>query len=173
MADVVAIRPAVVDDVPTILGFIRELAEFERLSHMVDASETTLRESLFGERPAAEVLIAEEGGRPVGFALFFHTYSTFLARRGLYLEDLYVSPHARNRGVGRALLARLAGTAVERGCGRFEWSVLDWNTGARRFYERLGAVPLDEWTVHRVTGEALDALAQGAGAATDADRRRD
>ena len=153
------IRPATVADVALVLTFIRDLAEYERLAHEVVATEPLLRETLFGERPGAEVVIAELDGEPVGFALFFHNFSTFLGRPGLYLEDLFVRPAARGHGVGRALLARLAALAVERGCGRFEWSVLDWNEPAIGFYRKLGAVPLDDWTVQRVAGEALHRLA--------------
>lgn len=159
-----AIRPATEADVPVILGFIRDLAEYERRAHDVVATEPLVRESLFGRWPAAEVLLAEEGGEPVGFALFFHNFSTFLGRRGLYLEDLFVRPEHRGRGVGRALLARLAALAMERGCGRFEWSVLDWNEPAIRFYESLGAVPLSEWTTYRLAGEALERMAGEGGA---------
>lgn len=151
-------------DVPLILSFIKELAEYERLSHEVAATEELLRESLFGARSMAEVRIAYDDGRAVGFALFFHNFSTFIGRPGIYLEDLYVQPHARGRGIGRALLSHLAGLAKERGCGRLEWAVLDWNGPAIRFYQGLGAKPMDDWTIFRVTGDALDALA-GAGAA--------
>lgn len=154
------LRPATVADVPEILALIRELAEFERLTDEVVADEAALRTTLFGPRPAAEVVMAEDAaGAVIGFALFFPTYSTFLARPGLYLEDLYVRPHARGAGVGEALLRHLAGLAVARGYGRFEWSVLDWNEHALRFYRRLGAVAMDGWTVQRVTGPALHALA--------------
>ena len=153
------IRPAAPADVPLILGFIRDLAEYERLPHEVVATEAALHATLFGARPAAEVLIAELGDEPAGFALFFHSYSTFLARRGIYLEDLFVRPAARGRGVGRALLQELARIAVERDCGRLEWSVLDWNEPAIGFYKALGAVPMNEWTVFRVSGDALGALA--------------
>jgi GNAT superfamily N-acetyltransferase len=153
------IRPAVEDDVPLVVRFIRGLAEYEKLLHECHATEERVRESLFGARPDAEVVIAEVDGAPAGFALFFHNYSTFLARRGLYLEDLFVLPEHRGAGVGRALLAHLARIAVERGCGRLEWWVLDWNEPAIRFYESLGAVPMDEWTVYRVTGDALTRLA--------------
>ena len=145
---------------PLILSFIRELAEYERLSDEVVATEQALREHLFGERPVAEVVIGEEGGTPAGFALFFHSFSTFLGRPGIYLEDLYVRPESRGRGVGRALLVHLARLAKERGCGRLEWSVLDWNEPAIGFYGRLGASPVDGWTVFRVTGEALEELAR-------------
>lgn len=154
------LRFATADDVATILGFIKELAEYEKLSHQVVGDEEQLLQTLFGERPAAEVIIADFGGTPAGFALFFHNYSTFLARPGLYLEDLYVRPELRGRGIGKRLLSRLAEVAVERGCGRFEWSVLDWNEPAIRFYENLGAEPMDGWTIFRVTGEALESLAR-------------
>jgi len=153
------LRFATADDVATILTFIKELAEYEKLSHQVVGDEEQLRKTLFGDRPAAEVIIAEFGGAPAGFALFFHTYSTFLARPGLYLEDLYVSQKLRGHGIGKKLLCRLAEIAVERGCGRFEWSVLDWNEPAIRFYENLGAEPMEGWTVYRVTGDALEKLA--------------
>ncbi|HEY0018339.1 MAG TPA: GNAT family N-acetyltransferase [Longimicrobium sp.] len=155
----IRIRAAVEADVPLILRFIRELAEYERLLHEVVATEDRLRETLFGARPAAEVVIAEQAGAPVGFALFFHNYSTFLAQPGLYLEDLYVRPEARGRGAGRALLAHLARLARARGCGRLEWWVLDWNQSAIRFYRSLGAQPMDDWTVFRLTGPGLDRLA--------------
>jgi GNAT superfamily N-acetyltransferase len=153
------IRPATEDDVPIILSLIRELAAYERLSHEVVATEGLLRESLFGERRGAEVLIACCKGAPAGFALFFHSFSTFLGRPGIYLEDLYVKPKFRGRGIGRALLAHLARLAKERGCGRLEWSVLDWNEPAIKLYKSIGAVPMDEWTVYRLTGEALETLA--------------
>ena len=156
----VRVRPAVPDDVPLVVRFIRGLAEYEKLLHECHATEERVRESLFGARPDAEVVIAEVDGAPAGFALFFHNYSTFLARRGLYLEDLFVLPEHRGAGVGRALLAHLARLAVERGCGRLEWWVLDWNEPAIRFYRSLGAVPMDEWTVFRVTGDALTRLAE-------------
>jgi GNAT superfamily N-acetyltransferase len=154
-------------DVPTILAFIKELAEYERLSHEVVATEEMLRESLFGERVMAEVVIAYWDDEAVGFALFFHNFSTFLGRPGIYLEDLYVQPHARGKGIGRALLVHLARLAQERGCGRLEWAVLDWNEPAIRFYRNLGAVPMHEWTVFRATGESLDRLAQGTSDETD------
>jgi GNAT superfamily N-acetyltransferase len=153
------IRPATEDDVPIILSLIRELAEYERLSHEVVATEDLLRESLFGERRGAEVLIACCKGAPAGFALFFHSFSTFLGRPGIYLEDLYVKPEFRGRGIGRALLTHLARLAKERGCGRLEWAVLDWNEPAIKLYKSIIAVPMDEWTVYRVTGEALETLA--------------
>jgi GNAT superfamily N-acetyltransferase len=144
--------------VPLILSFIRELAEYERLSHEVVATEEALRDHLFGERPVAEVVIAESGGDPAGFALFFYSFSTFLSRPGIYLEDLYVKPEFRGKGMGRALLIHLARLAKERGCGRLEWSVLDWNEPAIGFYRGLGASPVGGWTVYRVTGEALEGL---------------
>jgi GNAT superfamily N-acetyltransferase len=158
--DDLTIRFAAADDCAVILGFIRELAEYERLAHEVVADEAQLRATLFGARPAAEVLIAELGGAPVGFALFFPSYSTFLGRPGLYLEDLFVRPAARGRGCGLALMSALARIAVARGYGRLEWSVLDWNAPARRFYDSHGARPQSEWTVHRVTGAPLSALAE-------------
>jgi GNAT superfamily N-acetyltransferase len=148
-------------DVPAILAMIKALAEYEKLSHAVTATEQRLRETLFGPHPAAEVLMAFAGDRPAGFALFFHNYSTFLGQRGLYLEDLFVVPEWRDHGLGRQLLARLAAIALERDCGRLEWSVLDWNTPAIGFYRRLGAVPMDDWTIYRVTGDALSRLAAG------------
>lgn len=155
----ITIRSATPADLPIIRQFIAELAEYERMAEQAVATEAGLGEALFGPRPDAEVLIAEVDGEPGGFALFFHNFSTFLGRRGLYLEDLFVRPELRGRGVGRALLGRLAALAVERGCGRFEWSVLDWNEPAIGFYTALGAVPQDGWTVHRLTGEALQRLA--------------
>ena len=154
------LRPATRADVPTILRLIRALAEYEKLAHEVVATEAALAETLFGARPAAEVLLAEEGGRAVGFALFFQNYSTFLARPGIYLEDLFVEPASRGHGVGKALLAAVAKLAVERNCGRFEWSVLDWNAPAIGFYQSLGAKPLDDWTIMRLTGAALQRLAR-------------
>jgi GNAT superfamily N-acetyltransferase len=158
MSDLV-IRFASPDDAPSILAFIRELAEYEKLLHEVVADEAAIRATLFGEKPAAEVLIATLGNTPVGFALFFQTYSTFLAKPGLWLEDLFVRPPARGKGVGAALMAALARVCVQRDYGRFEWSVLDWNKPALDFYATLGAVPMAEWTEQRVTGPALGALA--------------
>ena len=155
----VQIRPGRIEDVPIIAQLIRGLARYEKLEHEVVMTEEQLTDSLFGERQYAETLIAEEDGRPVGFALFFHNYSTFLAQPGLYLEDLFVVPERRGSGVGRALLERLAQIAVDRGCGRLEWAVLDWNVDAIRFYERLGAHPNSDWTVYRLTGEPLQRLA--------------
>ena len=152
------IRSAKSEDVPLVLSFIRQLAEYERLSDACVATEDILRESLFGARPAAEVVIGYEGSEPVGFAVFFHNFSTFLGRAGIYLEDLFVNPDKRGRGYGKALLAHLAKLAVERGCGRLEWSVLDWNEPSIRFYKSLGAIPMDEWTIYRVTGDALTRL---------------
>jgi GNAT superfamily N-acetyltransferase len=146
-------------DVPLILELIRGLAEYERMADQVVATEAGLREALFGPQPSAEVIVAYAGDRPAGFALFFHNFSTFLARRGLYLEDLFVRPEFRRLGIGRRLLAELARIAVERRCGRFEWSVLDWNAPAIEFYKSLGARPLDDWTVFRMTGDALTQLA--------------
>jgi len=153
------LRAATVADVPQILAFIRALADYERLLHEVIATEDGIRQALFGPRPYAEVVLAEDDGAPIGFALFFHTFSTFVGLPGLYLEDLFVVPEARGRGVGRALLAHLSRLAVERGCGRVEWAVLDWNAPAIRFYESLGARPNSEWTVYRLTDEPLAALA--------------
>ena len=154
-----SIRPATIDDVPLIRALIGELAEYERLADAAVASDADLRAQLFGERPAAEVLIGEVDGEPAGFALFFHNFSTFLGKRGLYLEDLFVRPAARGAGLGKHLMAALARIAVQRDCGRFEWSVLDWNAPAIGFYRTLGAVGMDEWTVQRLEGEALHALA--------------
>ena len=156
------IRTATEADVPLIFRFIRELSEYERLGHEVVATEASVRETLFGARRYAEVLIADADGEAAGFALFFHNYSTFLGRPGIYLEDLYVRPELRGRGYGKALLARLAAIARERQCGRLEWAVLNWNESAIRFYRSLGALPQTEWQVYRVTGEALEALAAQA-----------
>jgi GNAT superfamily N-acetyltransferase len=154
------IRSATRADVAAVLRLIRALAEYEKLLHEAVATEEQLARTLFGERPSAEVLLAEEGGSAVGLALFFQNYSTFLARPGIYLEDLYVEPEARGRGIGKALLQAVARIAVERQCGRFEWAVLDWNTPAIDFYKSLGAHPMHDWTVFRLTGEALARLAQ-------------
>jgi len=154
----VTIRPATVADVPLIRALIAELAAYERLAHEAVATDDALRATLFGARPAAEVLIAALDETPVGFALFFTSYSTFLAQPGLYLEDLFVRPEARGHGVGRRLMIELAGIAVTRGYGRFEWSVLDWNEPALAFYRTLGATPMAEWTVQRLTGAALTSL---------------
>jgi GNAT superfamily N-acetyltransferase len=159
-----AIRPATPDDLPLIAELIRALADYEKLAHEVRFDEATLGEKLFGPRPYAEVLIGEIDGAPMGFALFFHNFSTFEGRPGIYLEDLFVRPEARGLGLGKALLAELARIAVERGCARLEWWVLDWNAPSIGFYRSLGARPMDEWTVMRVDGAALEALAAGAGA---------
>ena len=152
-------RQANEHDVPLILQFIEGLATYERLRESCVATEEKLRATLFSERPAAEVIIASIDGEPMGFALFFHNYSTFLAQRGIYLEDLFVTPAARGKGVGFALLSALARIAIERDCGRLEWSVLDWNQLAIDFYKKIGANPLDEWTMFRITGNALEQLA--------------
>ncbi len=149
------LRPATADDVPLILGFIRDLAAYEKLSHEVAATADALRHTLFGDPAAAHVVLAEEDGRPAGFALYFFNYSTFLAQPGLYLEDLFVKPEFRGRGTGKALLLHLAKIANARGCGRMEWAVLDWNEPAKGFYRKLGAVSLDDWRVMRLTGAAL------------------
>ena len=154
------ITPAIVGDVPLILALIRGLAEYEKLGHEVCATEEQLRETLFGERSVAEVVIALLDDRPAGFAVFFPNYSTFLGRPGLYLEDLFIRPEARGLGLGRSVLEYLARVAVDRGWGRLEWRVLDWNEPSIAFYKKLGAEPLDDWTVFRVTGEALQNLAR-------------
>jgi GNAT superfamily N-acetyltransferase len=156
----VRIERATERDIPIILQMIRDLAEYERMSDEVVATPEGIRESLFGPRPEAEVIIASADGRPAGFALFFHNYSTFLGRRGLYLEDLFVKPAFRGRGIGKRLLAELARIAVDRGCGRFEWTVLDWNEPAIGFYKSLGAQSMDAWKIMRVTGDALTRLAE-------------
>jgi GNAT superfamily N-acetyltransferase len=153
------IRTATPDDVPTIARLIRDLAEYEKLAHVVALDETRLHDHIFGKRPYVEVLLAEEEGKVVGFALFFHSYSTFACKPGLYLEDLFVEPEHRGKGHGKALLIELAKLAVERDCWRIEWSVLNWNEPAIQFYKSLGAKPMDEWTVYRVTEEALQKLA--------------
>jgi len=149
------LRPAARTDLPAIVGLIGELAEFENLSHLVTVRPETLEPHLFGLRPVAEAVVAEVDAQEVGFALFFTNFSTFLGRPGLYLEDLYVQPAHRGRGMGRALLEHLGALAVERGCGRFEWSVLDWNANAIALYEKMGATVMPEWRICRVTGEAL------------------
>lgn len=153
------IRLATERDVPLLLAFIKALADYERLSNEVKATEERLRQTLFGAQPAAEALLAFEGTEPVGFALFFHNYSTFLGQRGLYLEDLFIKPEHRGKGYGKALLVKLAQIAKERDCGRMEWAVLDWNTPAIEFYQKLGAVPMSEWTTFRLTGDAIARLA--------------
>jgi GNAT superfamily N-acetyltransferase len=155
------LRPARPEDVATVASLIRALAEYEKLADECHADEAALSEHLFGARRYAEVIIAEWNGAPAGFALFFHNYSTFLTKPGIYLEDLFVKPELRGHGIGQALLSELARLAVERGCGRLEWSVLTWNTPAIGFYEKLGAVPMKEWQVYRLTGEALDRLGRG------------
>lgn len=157
--DAVVLRAARRDDVPLVLTLIRELAEFERLADAVVADVAVLEDALFGATPAAEVVIADVNGAPAGFALYCHNFSTFLGRRGLYLEDLYVRPAFRGHGLGQRLMQHLAALAVARGCGRFEWSVLDWNAAAIGFYRTLGAVGQDAWTVQRVEGDALHRLA--------------
>ena len=155
----IGVRPATAGDVATILGFVRDLATFEREPDAVEATEATLAEALFGPRPAAEAVIAETDGTVLGFALFFHNFSTWTGKRGVYLEDLYVTPEARGQGVGKALLRHIAELALTRGCARFEWSVLDWNADAIAFYRAIGAIGQDEWTVQRVSGDALLRLA--------------
>ncbi|MCE2828229.1 MAG: GNAT family N-acetyltransferase [Sphingomonadales bacterium] len=154
-----SIRPASARDIPLIAQFIRDLAEYERLAHEVRFDEAVLEAKLFGTRPYAEVLIGEIDGSPQGFALFFHNFSTFEGKPGVYLEDLFVRPEARGAGLGKALLKKLAAIAVERDCARLEWSVLDWNEPAIQFYKALGAKPMDEWTIYRVDGTALAKLA--------------
>jgi GNAT superfamily N-acetyltransferase len=153
------ITPARESDIPLISALINELAEYEKLQHQVVATEATLRLALFGPRPSAESLIARFGGEPAGFALYFHNFSTFLGKRGLYLEDLFVRPAFRGRAIGKSLLIHLARLAVERDCGRFEWAVLDWNQPARDFYEALGAEANSAWVGYRIAGEALERLA--------------
>jgi GNAT superfamily N-acetyltransferase len=155
------IRQATGEDVPLILSLIKELADYEKLSHEVTATENSLRESLFGPRPYAEVLLAFLEGEPVGYAIFFHNYSTFLGRQGMYVEDLYVRPLLRARGIGKAMLQRVAQLALERGCGRLEWSVLDWNQPAIDFYKTIGAAPMDDWTIYRLVGKGLDSFSRG------------
>ncbi len=156
----VSIRPATPDDLDLVIGFIRALADYERLADAVRFDPAILREHLFGARPMAEVLIADADDQPIGFALFFHNFSTFEGKPGIYLEDLFVVPEARGLGAGKALLAELARLALARKCARLEWSVLDWNEPSIAFYKALGAVPMDEWTVFRVDGAALETLAQ-------------
>jgi GNAT superfamily N-acetyltransferase len=158
----ITISPAVTSDVPTILSFIRKLAEYEKLSYEIRATEELLRDHLFGTRPGAEVILARIEGESVGFALFFPTFSTFLGKPGIWLEDLFVLEEHRSKGVGRALLQRVAAIALQRNCGRLEWNVLDWNEPAIRFYRKLGAQPMGDWTTQRLTGEALAKLSQNA-----------
>src|SRR5262249_12944240 len=159
MTDTLVIRPARLEDVPLVLEFVKALAEYEKLSGRVTATEATLRESLFGAHPAAEVTLAFAAGTPLRVAVYCHNFSTFLGVKGLWLEDIFVKPQFRGRGYGKALLLHAARIARDRGCGRFEWAVLDWNTPAQEFYKSLGAVPLDDWTIFRVTGDALTQLA--------------
>jgi GNAT superfamily N-acetyltransferase len=161
------LRPAVAADAAIILQCIRGLAAYERLADQAVGTEELIRETLFGERPAAEVVLAFDGEEPAGFALFFQNYSTFLTRPGLYLEDLFVFPRFRGRGLGKRLLAHLARIAVDRRCGRFEWAVLDWNTDAIRVYESVGARPVSDWIIYRLTGEGLTRLAEQGRAAGD------
>lgn len=155
MTDSVSIRPATPDDVPTILALIGELAEYERLAHEVATTVESLHLSLFGPRPAAEAILAEIDGQAVGYAIYFTSFSSFTGRPGIYLEDIYVRPPIRGHGVGKQLLAYVAGVAVERGCARLEWAVLDWNEPSIRFYESLGARAMSEWTVYRLTSQAI------------------
>jgi GNAT superfamily N-acetyltransferase len=155
-----AIRAATPADVGAIFGLMFELAEFEKLTHLFVATQAGVHDALFGARASAEALVAEQDGTVVGYALFFHNFSTFLGRRGLYLEDLYVRPGVRGSGLGTSMLRALAALAVERQCGRFEWTVLDWNQRAIDFYEKMGATVLPDWRVVRITGDALDALAR-------------
>jgi GNAT superfamily N-acetyltransferase len=155
------IAPATPADVGLVLSLITALADYEKLRHEVIATEQSLTQALFGERPSAEAVIARAAGEPAGFALFFHNFSTFVGKPGLYLEDLFVLPEFRGRSIGKALLQYLANLAVQRGCGRFEWAVLDWNRPARDFYESLGAEAKADWIIHRVSGEALQRLASG------------
>lgn len=164
------LRPAAASDAALILTLIRELAEFEQLLGEVSADEITLTEHLFGAQPRAQVLIAEVDGETAGFALYFHNFSTFLGKPGLYLEDLYIRPAFRGRGYGRRIMQHLARVAIERGCGRFEWWVLDWNAPAIQFYRSLGAEPMSDWTIQRVCGAALTALAENAPPAVHAYR---
>jgi len=159
MSGAATIRAAEARDVGAILALMRELADFEKLTHLFVATEDDLADALFGPRPSAEALVAERDGATVGYALFFHNYSTFLGRRGLYLEDLYVQPSQRGTGLGTAMLKRLAALAVERRCARFEWSVLDWNQPAIDFYQKMGATVMPDWRIVRMTGDALATLA--------------
>ncbi len=160
MKNELEIRPAKETDVPILLGFIRKIAAYEKLSHQVKTDEALLHRALFGPKPAAEAVLGYCAGEPVAFAVFFHNFSTFTGKPGLYLEDLYVDEEHRGKGFGKAMLLFLARLAKKRGCGRFEWSVLDWNTPAIEFYKNLGAVPMSEWTVFRLAGKTLDALAE-------------
>jgi GNAT superfamily N-acetyltransferase len=160
MSNRLTITPATQSDVPLILELIKELASYEKLAHEVTATEELLTETLFGTRRYAEVVVASYDGQPVGYALFFHSYSTFVGRPGLYLEDVFVRPTMRGKGIGKAILVYLARLAVERKCGRFEWSVLNWNEPSIKFYELLGAKPMDDWTVYRLAAESLERLAK-------------
>ena len=155
----IILRAAKEDDVPSILNFIKELSVYEKLSHEVFTTEELLKENLFGNKRFAEVIIADYKNEPAGFALFFHNFSTFLGKPGIYLEDLYVKEHLRGKGIGKILLTYLGKLALERDCGRIEWAVLDWNEPSIQFYKNLGAVPMDEWTVFRVTGDSIKKLA--------------
>ncbi len=155
------IREALPEDACLILSFIKDLAEYEKLLHEVLATEETIQKSLFGEHKVAEVILGEIDGEPVSFALFFHNYSTFLGQQGIYIEDLFVKSHMRGLGIGKTMFAYIARMAKERGCGRLDWWVLDWNEPAIKFYKSLGAVPMSEWTVYRLNGQALDDLATG------------
>jgi GNAT superfamily N-acetyltransferase len=158
-ATTIEILPATPTDVPLVLALITELADYEKLRHEVVATEASLNQALFGQRPSAEAVIARIGGEAAGFALYFHNFSTFLGKPGLYLEDLFVRPAYRGRAIGKALLKYLAALALERDCGRFEWAVLDWNRPARDFYEALGAQVKSDWIIHRISGDALQRLA--------------
>jgi GNAT superfamily N-acetyltransferase len=160
--DRLRIVPATRSDIPLILALIKELGEYERLAHEVVATEEILAETLFGDRPYAEVIIAFYDNEPVGYALYFHSFSTFLGRPGLYLEDVYVRPSLRGKGIGKALLATLAQIAIDRKCGRLEWAVLNWNEAAIGFYKSLGAKPMDAWTVYRMADEPLAQLASSS-----------
>lgn len=159
MNELFIVKEATVEDIPLILSFIKELAAYEKLLHEVKATEAILKETLFGEKPSAKVVIGYLNKIPVSFALFFHNFSTFLGRPGIYLEDLFVKPEVRGKGIGKKMLAYLAHLAKKLNCGRLEWWVLDWNKEATAFYKKMGAIPMDEWTVHRVTGKTLDELA--------------
>ena len=159
-AETLSIRKATREDVPLVLSFVRDLAEYEKLSHLVVATEEVIAAELFGPNSHTEVLLGHAGTEPVAFAVYFHNFSTFLGRKGLYLEDLYVRPARRRRGIGRAMLLHVARIAAERKCGRFEWSVLDWNEPAIFFYESLGATVMHEWKLVRVTGDALEKMAK-------------
>jgi GNAT superfamily N-acetyltransferase len=160
MASALQIRPATAEDVPLVLFFVRQLAAYENLSHLVAATEEGLRDALFGAHPGAEVLLAFADATPVGFAVYLHNFSTFLGRKGMWLEDIFVKPDQRGHGYGKALLLAVARIAHERGCGRFEWAALDWNTPAWDFYRSLGAAPLEDWTMFRLTSGALEKLAR-------------